>query len=70
MYWLVQLQGCKLWSFVSLLHVYCTCSNYNQLSCLIYHIRCTKKAYKGLIKIFIFLVCTSIKQDKEIQIGL
>ena len=43
------------------------------LSCLISHIRCTKKGLEtssDLVKMFILLLCTYIGQYKGIKIGL
>ena len=44
-----------------------------QLSCLISHIRCARKVrktYTDLIKTFILLLCTSIRQYKEIETAI
>ena len=64
MYWLVQLQG-----LVSHTGCYdCMIKDIcNQLSCLIFHIRCARKVWKPTMKIFILLLCTSIRRCRDVK---
>ena len=77
-YWLLravariyQLVGCSgyirhsYFVLIILKYVKDICTNYNQLSYLISHIRCTK-TFGNLQWFICVLFCTSIRQDKEI----
>ena len=48
------------------------CTNYNKISCLISCIIDAQRRFRDLhlIKIFILLLCISIRQDKDIEIAI